>query len=129
MKAKNGNRLTGAYTRTRERRVHLWLHPMRSTKTGERFEKTPAVSREAAGVCGKKRKASGGATRIGRAASALDVQAIVGEMHALGQLAVGLALAAGLVTHVDEIGVLGVHSARHFHRLLDGLVRVVRLVA
>lgn len=129
MKEKNGNRLTGAYMRACDRRVHLWLHPMRSTKTGERFEKTPAVSREAAGVCGKKRKASGGATRIGRAASALDVQPIVGKTHALGELAVGLALAAGLVTHVDEIGVLGVHPARHLHRLLDGLVRVVRLVA
>ena len=33
------------------------------------------------------------------------------------------------MTHVDEIGVLGVHPARHLHRLLDGLVRVVRFVA
>lgn len=98
-------------------------------ENGGEIRKTPAVSREAAGVCGKKRKASGGATRIGRAASALDVQPIVGKTHALGELAVGLALAAGLVTHVDEIGVLGVHPARHLHRLLDGLVRVVRLVA
>ena len=85
------------------------------------------------------RRSSGcfaGETRIdffwcgsGRATSALDVQAIVGETHALGELAVGLALAAGLVTHVDEIGVLGVHPARHLHRLFDGLVRVVRFVA
>lgn len=128
MKAKNGNRLTGAYTRTRERRVHLRVHPVRSTKVGMKFKKTPAVSEEAAGVLPERREAIfwGGS---GRATSALDVQAIVGETHALGELAVGLALAAGLVTHVDEIGVLGVHPARHLHRLFDGLVRVVRFVA
>ena len=102
--------------------------PRAADESGDEIQKTPAVSEEAAGVLPERREAIfwGGS---GRATSALDVQAIVGETHALGELAVGLALAAGLVTHVDEIGVLGVHPARHLHRLLDGLVRVVRFVA
>lgn len=128
MKVKNGNRLTGAYTRTRERRVHRRVHPVRSTKVGTEFKKHPLFSEKQRVFCrrNESRFFWGGS---GRATSALDVQPIVGETHALGQLAVCLALAAGLVAHVDEIGVLSVHSARHFHRLLDGLVRVVRLVA
>ena len=129
MKEKNGNRLTGAYMRACDRRVHLWLHPMRSTKVGTEFKKHPLFLEKQRVFAARRGRRVGGATRIGRAASALDVQPIVGETHALGELAVGLALAAGLVAHVDEIGVLSVHSARHFHRLLDGLVRVVRLVA
>ena len=102
--------------------------PREVDESGDGIQKTPAVFGEAAGVLPEKRGSIffGGS---GRATSALDVQAIVGETHALGELAVGLALAAGLVTHVDEIGVLGVHPARHLHRLFDGLVRVVRFVA
>ena len=118
----------GAYTRTREWRVHLRVHPVRSTKVGTEFKKHPLFSEKQRVFCrsGEGRFFWGGS---GRAASALDIQAIVGETHAFGELAVGLALAAGLVTHVDEIGVLGIHAARHLHRLFDGLVRVVRFVA
>ena len=103
--------------------------PRAVDESGDGIQKTPAVSEEAAGVLPETRGSIFFGGGSGRATSALDVQAIVGEPHALGELAVGLALAAGLVTHVDEIGVLGVHPARHLHRLFDGLVRVVRFVA
>ena len=103
--------------------------PRAVDESGDGIQKTPAVFGEAAGVLPEKRGSIFFWCGSGRATSALDVQAIVGETHALGELAVGLALAAGLVTHVDEIGVLGVHPARHLHRLFDGLVRVVRFVA
>ena len=103
--------------------------PRAVDESGDGIQKTPAVFREAAGVLPERRGSIFFGGGSGRATSALDVQAIVGETHALGELAVGLALAAGLVTHVDEIGVLGVHPARHLHRLFDGLVRVVRFVA
>ena len=67
-------------------------------------EKRPLFSQNSGRFVKNIRTFHAGSLLRRRRTSALDVQPIVGVGHAFGELCIGLALSAGLVAHVDEIG-------------------------